>query len=477
MTKRWLISRRTCLKGLGVALGLPLLDSMGWAETPKGVSGKPPVRLAYMYHPCGVHEPDFWPADGATFPVTLSKNLEPLREVADQCLLLDGIRHPENGKPYPPHVEELACWLTAVQPNHEHLGTIDIGISADQIAANAIGAYTAVPSLELGYRDNAASGLGEQGANNRYYSTGNYSSASQPLPVETSPANVYKRLFSSRQSTRRKRGGPAVDTSKFAASGDGLGEESLDRSMLDLILGGAKDLRDQVGVDDRRRLDEYLETMRGLEKRVTAIERQQEEANRAKAAEAKGGKNAKAIPLSSPPIEVKIPPGSVKWSEHIKLMGDLMILAFQTDLTRVCTLIASHVHAISYPEIDVNNSHHDLSHTDNNPEKITKLSKVDRFNIEQYAYIVGRMKSLREGSGTLLDNCIFMWGSAMDNGGHQFRRLPTIIAGRGGGTIRTGRYAKCNGNIGDLQSAILARVGVPLDKPLGCGTKLLAELS
>ena len=474
MRKNWLISRRTCLQGLGVALGLPLLETMGWADPPKGSIAKQPVRLAYMYHPCGVHEPDFWPADPANFPVTLSKNLEPLREVADQCLLLDGIKHPENGKPYPPHVEELACWLTAWQPNHDHLGTIDIAISADQIAANAIGVYTAVPSLELGYRDNAASGLGEQGANNRYYSTGNYSSASQPLPVETSPANVYKRLFSSRQSTRRKSGGPAVDTSKFATTGEAPGEESLDRSMLDLILNGAKDLRAKVSVSDQRRLDEYLETMRGLEKRVNAIERQQEEAVRAKAG---AGKNAKAGLANSPPIEVKIPSGSLKWSEHIKLMGDLMILAFQTDLTRVCTLIASHVHAISYPEIDVNNSHHDLSHTDNNPEKIAKLSKVDRFNIEQFAYIVGRMKSLKEGSGTLLDNCIFMWGSAMDNGGHQFRRLPTIIAGRGGGTIRTGRYAKCNGNIGDLQSAILARVGVQLDKPIGCGTKLLAELS
>ncbi len=477
MRKNWLISRRTCLQGLGVALGLPLLETMGWADPAKGTTVKPPVRLAYMYHPCGVHAPDFWPADPATFPLALPKNLESLRDVADQCLLLDGITHPENGRPYPPHVEELACWLTAWQPNHDHLGTIDIAISADQIAANSIGVYTAVPSLELGYRDNAASGLGEQGANNRYYSTGNYSSASQPLPVETSPANVYKRLFSSRQSKPRRNGGPTVDTGKFAATGAAPGEESLDRSMLDLILNGAKDLRSQVSVSDQRRLDEYLDTMRGLEKRVTAIERQQEEAARAKAESSKGGKNGKAANSNSPTIEVTIPTGSVKWSEHIRLMGDLMVLAFQTDLTRVCTLIASHVHAISYPEIGINDSHHDLSHTDNKPEKIAKLTKVDRINIEQYAYIVGRMKNLKEGSGTLLDNCIFMWGSAMDHGGHAFRRLPTIIAGRGGGTIRTGRHVKVKGNIGDLQSALLARVGVQLDKPIGCGTRLLPDLS
>jgi len=472
MRRNWQISRRTSLKGIGVALGLPLLETMGWADPPAGTAYKPPVRLGYFYHPCGVHMADFWPTDPATFPVALSKNLESLRPVIDQCLLIDGLRHAENGKPYPPHTEELASWLTAWQPNHARRDIIDINTSADQVAAQHLGLYTVVPSLELGYKDNAATGLGEQGTNNRYYSTGNYSSPTQPLPVEINPANVYKRLFSSRQSTPRKKGGPAVDTGKFAGSGPAPAEESLDRSMLDLVLGGAKDLRGQVSIDDQRRLDEYLDTMRGLEKRITAIERQQAAAARNKDA---GG--AKAGFTASPPIEVQIPNVKLKWSEHIRLMGDLMILAFQMDLTRVCTLIASHVHACSYPELGINDSHHDLSHTDNNPVKIGKLTRVDKFNIEQWAYIITRMKGLREGAGTLLDNCIMVWGSGMDDGGHHFNRLPTILAGRGGGTVRPGRHVKVKGNIGDLHTAILARVGVTLPKPFGCGTKMLAELS
>lgn len=476
MRKNWLIDRRTVLKGMsGLALGLPLLEAMGWAETPKaGGAYKPPVRLGFVYHACGVWIDAFWPKDPATYPVTLPPTLEPLREVADQCLLLDNVKGAEDGKPWPPpHCREISSWLTAAMPNRAKPGEIDLAISADQIAANAIGVYTPVPSLELAFRDNSATGLGEQGYNNRYYKVCNFAGPTQPLPVETSPANVYKRLFSSRQSRPRKSGtGPAADTSKFAVTQDGDGQ-SLDRSMLDLILGGAKDLRGNVGVADQRRLDEYLDSLRALEKRVDAIERQQAEAAREKAGR---GKNSKAGFTSSPPIEVKVPSGPVKWSEHMRVMCDLMILAWQTDLTRVCTLIGDHVHAISFPEVGVNDSHHEISHNDN-PDKPPKIMKVDRFAIEQYAYLITKMKSLKEGPGTLLDNCIVMWGSGMDQGWHSFKRLPTIIAGRGGGTIRTGRYAKANGNIGDLLMAILARAGVNVDKPIGCGTKLLAELA
>ncbi len=475
MRKNWLIDRRTVLKGLGgLALGLPLLEAMGWAETPKvGGAYKPPVRLGFMYHSCGVWPDAFWPADPSTFPLTLPPTLEPLRDVIDQCLLLDHLKGAEDGKPWPPpHCRELASWLTAAMPDREKPGEVNLAISADQIAANSIGVYTPVPSLELGYKDNSASGLGEHGYNNRYYKVGNFAAATQPLPVETNPVNVYKRLFSSRQSKPRKSGGPTVDTSKFA-TGEAVDEQSLDRSMLDLILKGAQNLQGTVGRADQRRLDEYLESMRALEKRVTAIERQQAEAARERAGK---GKNAKAGFSSSPPIDVKMPSGSLKWSEHMKLMCDLMILAWQTDLTRVCTLIGDHVHAISFPEVGVNDSHHEISHNDN-PDKPPKIMKVDRFAIEQFAYLLGRMKALKEGPGTLLDNCIVMWGSGMDQGWHSFKRLPTIIAGKGGGTIRTNRYAKANGNIGDLLTAILARAGVPVDKPVGCGTKLLAELS
>jgi hypothetical protein len=160
-------------------------------------------------------------------------------------------------------------------------------------------------------------------------------------------------------------------------------------------------------------------------------------------------------------------------------MGDLMILAFQTDLTRVCTLIPSMNHGLSYPELGFSDAHHELSHHGNDPEKGEKISRIDHFNIEQYAYLVTRMKGLREGGGTLLDNCMFMWGSGVGDGdSHTHQRLPTIIAGKGGGTISTGRYVKkCDGNRGDLLMAVLARAGVTPDKPIGIGTKLMPDLS
>jgi hypothetical protein len=475
MRTSWLIDRRTCLKGLGVSLALPLLETMGWADTPKG-GYKAPVRIGFMFMPCGVNRDKFWPTDAATFPVTLPSSLEPLRPVVDQCLVLNGIdnipRKPFEGAA---HAIELSTWLTATIPDPAKRDTINIAPSADQIAAQHLGLYTALPSLELGTRKNEASGTGQEGLNNRYYTTGNYRSATQPLPVETSPAEVLKRLFASRQSTPRKQGGPAVDPGAFTAGAPTTDDGSLDRSMLDLVLDGAKNLRNRISIDDQRQLDDYLETVQSLEKRVAAIERQQ-----AEAARSKGGKgDAGAAIARSAPIEITIPTGTPKWSEYVRVLGDLLILAFQTDITRVGTLIASMNHGINYPELGFSESHHENSHHGNDPVKLEKVAKIDRFNIEQFAYLVGRMKGLREGAGTLLDNTIFMWGSGLGDGNnHTNQGLPCIIAGKGGGSIRTGRYvAKCSGNQGDLLTAILARAGVALPTPIGIGTKLLPDLS
>jgi hypothetical protein len=476
MRSSWLLDRRTCLKGLGATLALPLLETMGWADPPKGSTYKPPVRIGFMFMPCGVNREKFFPADPATYPVTLPPSLEPLRPVIDRCLVLGGLdnipRKPFEGAA---HAIELSTWLTAAIPDPAKRDTINIATSADQIAAQHLGLYTALPSLELGTRKNEASGTGQEGLNNRYYTTGNFRTATQPLPVETSPAEVLKRLFASRQSTPRKQGGPMVDAGKFGGGAAGGDEGSLDRSMLDLVLDGAKNLRGRISIDDQHQLDDYLDTVGALEKRVAAIERQQ-----AEAAKAKSGKgDASAAPQRSAPLEVIIPTGEVKWSEHVKVLGDLLILAFQTDITRVGTLIASMNHGINYPELGFSESHHENSHHGNDPVKLEKVAKIDRFNIEQFAYLVGRMKSLREGAGSLLDNTIFMWGSGLGDGNsHTNQGLPCIIAGGGGGTIRSGRYvAKVAGNQGDLLTAILARAGVTLPAPIGIGTKLLPDLS
>jgi hypothetical protein len=311
--------------------------------------------------------------------------------------------------------------------------------------------------------------------------TGSYRTATQPLPVEISPADVYNRLFASRKSTPNKSGGPMVDPSKFMSAGDSTGDSSgavegtsLDRSMLDLVRESAADLRKLVSNDDQHQLDDYMDSVRSLEKRVVAIERQQAQAVKA-AAPGKSSANVQR----SPPLDVKVPTGPMKWSEHVKVMGDLLILAFQTDVTRVGTLTTSYNQGVSYPELPFSDLHHELSHHGKDPAVLAKLAQIDRFNIEQFAYLVSRMKSLKEGGGTLLDNVIFTWGSGLGDGhGHTTTRLPTVIAGGGGGTIRTGRYVpKVTGNQGDLLTGILTRAGVQLAKPVGCGTKMLAELS
>ena len=290
---------------------------------------------------------------------------------------------------------------------------------------------------------------------------------------------MLKRLFSSRQSTPQKRGGPAVDTAKFAGGGGAAGGRRPVARPQHARPGAGwrQDLRGRVGVEDQRQLDDYLDTVRSLETRVAAIERQQAEAAKARAGA--GARSGKASGPSSPPIDVKVPAGEVKWSEHIRLMGDLMVLAFQADVTRVVTLVTSHPNGITYPELGFSNHHHEVSHHDNDADRIAKVQRIDQFNIEQFAYIVARMKSLKEGSGTLLDNSIMMWGSGQQDGNnHSNRRLPSIIAGKGGGTIRTGRYVpKASGNHGDLLTAILARAGVPIGKPVGAGTRLLPDLS
>jgi hypothetical protein len=292
-----------------------------------------------------------------------------------------------------------------------------------------------------------------------------------------SPGEVYKRLFASRSASPQKRGGPDIDVGQFA-SGDIEGGEnahSLDRSMLDLVRESGKSLRKRISLDDQHQIDDYLDSVRSLEKRVVAIERQRAAAAKE---EASDSKNSTKI-QRSPPLDVKIPNGPMKWSEHVQVLGDLMILAFQADITRVATLIASMNHGINYPELPFSESHHDLSHHEQKEDKLVKISQIDRFNIEQYAYLIGRMRSLKEGNGTLLDNTMFMWGSGLGDGhNHTWKRLPTIIAGKGGGTIKTGRYVqKCNGNQGDLLTAMLTRAGVPMTQPIGFGTKMLPDLS
>ncbi len=243
--------------------------------------------------------------------------------------------------------------------------------------------------------------------------------------------------------------------------------------MLDLVLGGARDLRRRLPRADQEKLDEYLDSVRAVERRIVAIEHRQKEASLAEA----GVRPSKRNGSHSPLVEIKIPEGDRR-SEYMQVMCDLNVLAFQADITRVSTYIGSTPNGVSYPELGFRNEHHSVTHHNNKPDLASKVAAITAFNIAQFAHMVKKMAGLREGDGTLLDNCIMMWGSGLEDGNkHNRQNLPFIIAGRGGGSLKTGRFfADTNGNQGDLLTTLLACMGVPLDRPLGIATKRIKEV-
>jgi len=435
------------------------METMGWADQLKGAIYKPPVRLGFMYMPHGVIMERFWPADPSTFLSAPPPILEPLRPVLDQCLLMKGISGvpiaPLNGAP---HALELSTWLTATLPDTDRRDVVNIAISADQIAANYVGALTPLPSLELAtmpqtHKEN------QEGLNEAYYSHCSYRGPTQPLPAEINPRLVLKRLFQCR--------GKSQGGSETTAA------DALDRSMLDLVLGGARDLRGTLSYSDQRKLDEYLDSVRSVERRIAAIQLRQIESSKAAA----GVRIASRAFGDSAPIEIKIPEGD-KRSEYMQVMCDLNVLAFQTDLTRVSTYIGSTPNGVSYPELGFPDEHHSVTHHNNEAGKVDKVAKINAFNVSQFAYMIKRLHSLREGDGTLLDNCIMMWGSGLEDGNkHAREHLPFIVAGKGGGTLKTGRFLPdVKGNQGDLLGTLLTCAGIPLDRPIGIATRQLTEM-
>ena len=382
--------------------------------------------------------------------------------VLDQCLLMKGISGvpiaPFNGAP---HALELSTWLTATLPDPAKRNEIHIAISADQIAANYVGAFTTLPSLELAtmpqtWKEN------QEGLNEAYYSHCSFRSPTQAVPAEINPRNVLNRLFN-----KKEQGGdrPCARVPDGFSGPKHVGFGPWRRE------GPSANITH----NDQRKLDEYLDSVRSVERRIAAIEFRQKEA----ALEKAGVRASKRKDSDSPPIEIKIPEGD-KRSEYMQVMCDLNVLAFQTDTTRVSTYIGSTPNGVSYPELGFNDQHHSQTHHRNQPEKVEKVAKITAFNIAQFAYMVNKMhRSAGRLTARLLDNCIMMWGSGLEDGDqHTRENLPFILAGRGGGSINTGRFLpETRGNQGDLLTTLLACAGVPLDRPVGIATKQLPEIT
>ena len=464
MNKHWLISRRTALRGLGVAMALPLLETMGWAENPptsKGGAVRSPVRSAFIMIPNGVVIENWKPKAGATG--ALPRILAPLTPIISDILVINNLRHDKaggNGDGAGDHAREAGTFLTGAQCRKTAGSDIQNGVSIDQAMAEKIGIYTSLPSLELGLEPGQQAGNCDSGYSCAYSSNISWRTPSSPMAKETNPKAAFDRMFSAKKNVKPKKlGAPTSDSGKFTVSNALSEEKSLDQSVLDLVLSDAKSLRGKIGGTDQRKLDEYLDSVRALEKRIEHAEKEADDAAKAAVAKKPG--------TYSPIIDVVIPSDLPSgFPERTKLMMDLMVLAFQTDTTRIATfMFGNGSSGQTYPHIGVSRAHHEISHHQKDASKLEDLTKINIHHIELFYYMIQKMKGLNDGKETLLDNSMIMYGSAISDGDkHNHDDLPILLAGRGGGTINSGRVIDTKSNMCDLFLAIAARAGCQLEK-------------
>jgi hypothetical protein len=474
MRKNWLIPRRTMLKGLTATIALPLLDSMGWAEDPKKGEYRSPIRCAFFMIPNGVNQDEWKPKTGMTTPYP--RILMPLAPVMNEVMVINNLLHAKaraNGDGAGDHARESSTFLTGTQCKKTSGADISTGISIDQKLAETIGVYTSLPSLELGMEGGGQAGNCDSGYSCAYSSNISWRTPTSPMAKETNPKAVFDRMFAARSAGRPKRGGgPAVDTSKFAAKGgDDGGAPSLEQSVLDEVLSDAKSLKGSVGTNDQRKLDEFLDSVRALEKRIEHAEVAAQEAAK-QASEKKPGTYSAPITVTPPASPPTV------YGERAKLMMDLITLAFQSDTTRIVTFsFGNGGSGHSYPELGVMGGHHEISHHGKDPVKLEGIAKINVHHVELFAYLLKSMKSLNDGKGTLLDHSMMVYGSAIGDGDrHNHDDLPILLAGTGGGTIKSGRTLNAKGNMCDLFLGMAARAGCQLPS-FGDSSGLLEGLS
>jgi hypothetical protein len=398
--------------------------------------------MAFVYIPNGANMADWTPkAVGADFELPFI--LEPLKPVQQEVLVLSGLTHDKarpNGDGAGDHARASASFLTGCQARKTDGADIRVGVSVDQVAAQRIGRQTRLPSLELGCDRGQQTGNCDSGYSCAYSFNISWRTPSSPMPPEVDPRQVFERLFAGRGSE---------ETAESRAR-----RQRYERSILDFVQDDAQRLKSSLGATDRRKLDEYLTAVRELELRVEQAEQ-----------------FAAALPDYSKPSGV---PES--YERHVDLMFDLLTLAFQTDSTRIATFILAHDGSNRpYPFLGVSEGHHDLSHHGNDEKKKQKIAKINRFHLERFARFIGRLKSTREGEGSLLDHCMVVYGAAIGDGNaHNHDELPVVLAGRGGGTFETGRHLRFARNtpMANLYLSMLDRVGAPVPR-LGDSTELL----
>ncbi len=442
-----LISRRTLLRGVGTVMALPFLEGMVPTSALAQSVKKRPVRMAFVFVPNGIHMPSWTPAYEGELSV-LPATLQPLNKIKSSLMVLSGLAQSNAfalGDGGGDHARSAAAFLTGCHPRKTYGADIRAGISADQLAASRIGNQTRFPSLELGCERGGINGNCDSGYSCAYSSNIAWKGEALPLAHEVDPRAVFERLFSN------------GDPDESAESRQLRQSDRM--SVLDFVLEDANQLKNRLGNRDQNKLDEYFTGVREIERRVALAEKSNI------AAKLAGSDKPTGVPA--------------EFGDHMKLMFDMMLLAFQADLTRVATfMVANDGSNRGYKEVGVPEGHHDCSHHGGDKMKQTKVQTINQFHMDQFAYFVNKMDSIHEADGTLLDNSMIVYGAGISDGDrHNHDDLPIILAGKGGGTIKSGRHVSYHNPtpMTNLFLSMLDRVGVPADH-IGDSTGRLQQL-
>ena len=436
------LPRRTFLRGVGATLALPLLDSMIPARTLLAqTAAKPLPRLGFVYVPHGAIMDKWTPAtEGAGFEFTpILKPLEPFR---DRLNVVSGLGH-RAADTTAVHSLSPTTWLSGVRPKATQGVDAYAGVTADQIAAQQIGQDTVLPSMELATEDHSGLiGSCDRDYGCIYMNTLSWRTPTTPMPMEINPRKVFERMFG--------QGGSATER---------LARIKEDKSILDAITRDVASLQVQLGPSDREMMTQYLENVREIERRIQRAEQSQGDED-----------------LTLPARPAGVP---FDYEEHIKLMYDLMALAYQADVTRVMTfMISREVSNRTYPQVGVTDGHHAISHHQNRAEKMEKNVKIQTYNLSQFGYFLDKLRNTPDGDGSLLDHAVLLYGSNMSNSNaHDHFPLPNLVIGGAAGRMKGGRHLKYTDHtpMTNLLVTMLDKVGVKQES-LGDSSGLLTNL-
>ena len=429
------IARRTFLRGIGATLALPLLDGMVPAFAgPLDQAAKPVRRLGFVYVPNGIIMDKWTPAtEGAAFELT--PILEPLAPFRENILVLSGLNHKTAlalaGEGAGDHARASATFLSGVHPKKTEGAGIQAGITVDQFAAKELGKETQLMSLELALDSTEVVGSCDGGYSCAYTNTLSWRTPTTPLPMSNQPRAVFERLFGDSDSTNPK---------------ERLARIRRDRSILDFVTQDVARLLKELGAEDRSKLTEYLEAIRDVERRIQMAEEQ----------------SSRELPTLQRPVGVP-----AKFTEHAKIMADLKVLAWQTDMTRVTTfMMGQESNSRVYDELGFSDAYHPLTHHQRDVNKIEKVIQIDILHTQMFAYLLEKLRSTSDGEGSLLDHSMIVYGCGISDGNlHTHDNLPILVAGGGAGRIKGGRHLRYSNDppATNLYVTLLDKLGIPVE--------------